>query len=154
MVNSIILQELLDIQNTISNYEQKLTEIKDDPRYTDKIRQKLNKYNKDLEILDKLVKRYPDLDKYYFNKYSVYNSSLVNSLVNRVCIDRRYTNNNLYIWPYLNVEETRIYSCPSYFCIGKYKGDRQILDNGWKDKLYKANISGKIIEIICTNGSK
>jgi len=122
----------------------------------EEINKEKNEYHEKIKYLDKLlelVSIYPDLkkhiDRWDRNRVS---TKLVNHLVNDCEIKHSCgccSDSILEVWPFIEINEIKIYSDPIPFRIGESNslGYGEIPWNGWQDKMKENNISEKVVQI-------
>lgn len=113
----------------------------------DQLRNEINKYNKEIDKLENIIKLYPDAIIEYKRGGGYYCcSASVNDKANKVIITHSCgccSDASLVAFPYIETKYGNIYSNPCKFHIGE-----RFLNNNWKDGLLAANISNEIIDQI------
>lgn len=116
---------------------------------------------KEIETIKGLLKVLPNFlvgeDRYITNKYY---SGTVNGKVSLFEMQYSCTccdDANIYIFPYIEVEGIKIYTDPTYFCIGQKNPKpslkfpkKHIMFDDWEQQMKNANIPEKIIEQVKT----
>ena len=119
---------------------------------TEALREKINKTQKELEVMCRLEDRFPDLLKETDRRgaerlYSEHVNAIADQYEERnvcsCCSDA-----SIIIMPYIIVDETKVFTKPIEFYVGQSDpySKRDRIHKDWKESLMKAGVNQKIID--------